>query len=721
MAAEAGDGKPQPGRRPRSRLIVRLGALLVAHSVLVSVVCCIAGSIAFLLLPVLAKNTYVSENALMPGSANPMFSSHDVVEANRFLKEILDRGSAKVTGTEIAKLIGQHVVDVGAELYYHKFHPHGNQFHPLHFFSSITNTMEMQYNSSCTLFGLNSVGIIRAPRGDGKEAIVLVTPYNSQNIGQSEALSLGLAFSIFSLLSRVTWLAKDIVWLAADSRYGEYTAVDSWLKDYHNPLFLSNSGKIGTGVCFEENILHLLDQLKVKGPGYNIFKRAGTMAAALVFKVIEKKEKEERDSLTIYAEASNGQMPNLDLINIVHYLAVHRQGLRVKIGSMHSLLKAAWLKFVGEMLQLFGKLTKHLNPKWKFDITSAEYVEGTATLASSIYYQALGVPTGSHGAFRDYQVDAITLELSPRFSLNNENNRSAFLLRGGRLIEGVIRSVNNLLEKFHQSFFLYFLTAPHKFVSVGVYMIPFALLLAPLPIVSAALFSGNDNLGVSTEKVNQEPGCIGSSDTELRSGSWKWLQAAKVVFMIHLWAIIVSLLPYVLSQFPLTTPIKLLLVWAALSICILLIFYLIFGACSTHCGWELLKSVMIAAASTGLSLMSIINFSTAQIGAMLIVPMCLLVQPLRKQMQAGVCRKAVLVICNLTIAVVGFPPVALLIAKGVCEDFGKAGVGGFWELAQLLWSWNSATYLYLLWIHLPCWVLCLHILLYPCIGRSSKA
>ncbi|KAK3183635.1 hypothetical protein Dsin_030921 [Dipteronia sinensis] len=45
---------------------------------------------------------------------------------------------------------------------------------------------------------------------------------------------------------------------------------------------------------------------------------------------------------------------------------------------------------------------------------------------------ALGVPTGPHGAFRDYQVDAITLEISPKYSFNNKDRRNDFLLQGGR-------------------------------------------------------------------------------------------------------------------------------------------------------------------------------------------------------------------------------------------------------------------------------------------------
>ncbi|XP_019702705.1 uncharacterized protein [Elaeis guineensis] len=603
---------------------------------------------------------------------------------------------------------------VGAEVYYHKFLPHKNQFHPLHFFSCTPNTVTVQNNSSCASFGVNSVGIIRAPRGDGKEAIVLVTPYNPWKIELSEALSLGLAFSIFSLLSQVSWLAKDVVWLAADSQFGEYTSVSAWLKDYHSPVFFSESRKMNVDVCHESNSHQDRNHITVKGENANAFRRAGTMAAALVLKVLEKKERQERDSLTIYAEASNGQMPNLDLINIVHYLAVHRQGLRVKIATIGSLLNSVWLRSVGEIVQRLCRVAKSLDPRWKYDITSADYVEGSATLASSMYHQAIGVPTGSHGAFRDYQVDAVTLELSPGFSLKNENSQSAFFLRGGRLIEGVIRSVNNLLEKFHQSFFLYFLTAPNKFVSVGVYMIAFALLIAPLPIVAVAPFSGKNEIRLSTDKGNQTPGYTCTDEIEISIGSWKWLHAAKVVFMTHLWAVIVLLLPYFMSQIPYISPTTSMLVWVAVATSALLILYLILGSpYSNDCEWVLLKSVMIAAAFIGLGLMSIINFSTAQIGALIVVPMCLIVRPLKRHKEVALCMRVMLMTCNLVLAVIGFPPTALLILKGLSEGFGRVGIGDFWVWAEFLWIWNSATYLYLLLVHLPCWALYVHILLHP--------
>jgi hypothetical protein len=52
-----------------------------------------------------------------------------------------------------------------------------------------------------------------------------------------------------------------------------------------------------------------------------------------------------------------------------------------------------------------------------------------------------------------------------------------------RLIESTVRSLNNLIERFHQSFYYYLLvTAPSagrstSFLSIGYYMIPFGAIL----------------------------------------------------------------------------------------------------------------------------------------------------------------------------------------------------------------------------------------------------
>ena len=44
-----------------------------------SVTCCIVGIVALLLLPALAKNTYISENALIPGILAVFSLTFDVI------------------------------------------------------------------------------------------------------------------------------------------------------------------------------------------------------------------------------------------------------------------------------------------------------------------------------------------------------------------------------------------------------------------------------------------------------------------------------------------------------------------------------------------------------------------------------------------------------------------------------------------------------------------
>ncbi|KAJ4832904.1 hypothetical protein Tsubulata_048204 [Turnera subulata] len=708
--------------KTKTRPIVRIGIFLISHSLLASVVCCTAGVVALLLLPVLAKNTYISENALMPGSASSMLSNWDISEANRLVKELsdLDSDSEEDAGIASRRILSNYMSNLGAEVGYHKFQPQLNQFHPLHFFSSPDSSIP-DHNLTYSSYGISVVGIIRAPRGDGKEAIVLVTPYNFGKNGRGDSFSLSIGYTVFSLLTRVTWLAKDIVWLIADSQYGEYAPVATWLRDYHSPVFTSTSGVDARSGGRGDGLYVLNENHFARRKISNGFRRAGTMAAALILKVGDRNSPFE-ETLTVFAEASNGQMPNLDLINVVNYLAVHRQGLHVKVEKFWSLVNSKWLEVLGGVFELVGDVARSLNPSWKFGIPAADYVDGAATLASSLYYQAVGIPTGPHGAFRDFQIDAITLELSPKVASFNKGRHNEFVLRSGRLIEGVIRSVNNLLEKFHQSFFLYLLTSPGKFVSVGVYMIAFALLVAPLPLVAASLYidATKVNLGLKNGKHTPTATLDGIGIT---FKSWKWLSAAKEVFVVHLWGAVVSLLPYFICQIPNCSPTTSFGIWVFLSIFSLLVLYLILGSPFSHVHapqpqnkeWAIVKSVTMSAVFIGLLLMSVVNFATAEFGALVIVPLCLIARPLKLDIKAAKMRSFLRVICNVVLCVVAFPPVSFFLLKGISEGFESINVGDFWNWMESLWAWNSATYIYIGMVHLPCWVLCMHVLLhYSC-------
>jgi glycosylphosphatidylinositol transamidase len=63
---------------------------------------------------------------------------------------------------------------------------------------------------------------------------------------------------------------------------------------------------------------------------------------------------------------------------------------------------------------------------------------------------------------------------------------------------------------------------------------------------------------------------------------------------------------------------------------------------------------------------------------------------------------------------VAFPPAAFFVVKTIFEGFDSINMGDFWNWMESLWAWNSATYIYIGMVHLPCWVLCLHILLHSC-------
>lgn len=59
----------------------------------------------------------------------------------------------------------------------------------------------------------------------------------------------------------------------------------------------------------------------------------------------------------------------------------------------------------------------------------------TESLSSFVFinfFQALGIPTGPHGAFRDYQVDAITLKVSPRVPADSKARQHDFFQRGAQ-------------------------------------------------------------------------------------------------------------------------------------------------------------------------------------------------------------------------------------------------------------------------------------------------
>ena len=143
------------------------------------------------------------------------------------------------------------------------------------------------------------------------------------------------------------------------------------------------------------------------------------------------------ESLHVVYDGINGQLPNLDLFNSAVHIASGQMGIGVALQRM-----------------------------WKHNDS---YRDRLQTMLRGMVSQGLGHASGPHSSFIPYHIDALTLQAVG----DGWQDEMAM----GRCVESTFRSLNNLLEHFHQSFFFYLLMQPQRFVSIGTYL-PSAMLVA---------------------------------------------------------------------------------------------------------------------------------------------------------------------------------------------------------------------------------------------------
>jgi glycosylphosphatidylinositol transamidase len=168
-----------------------------------------------------------------------------------------------------------------------------------------------------------------------------------------------------------------------DTEFGIHRGVSAWLRDYHEPsLAYEESSYNLISEVFSENDVSLLEETNMRD-----FKRAGVIAAGIVFKFQTSPGSGPGDSVKLYAEGSNGQMPNLDLINVVNNLAVYREGLHMNLDILEKMIEWKWLRVVGGSLETLGQIAAMINAGWKFSPPASEFVQGAATLCRSLTLQ----------------------------------------------------------------------------------------------------------------------------------------------------------------------------------------------------------------------------------------------------------------------------------------------------------------------------------------------
>lgn len=227
---------------------------------------------------------------------------------------------------------------------------------------------------------------------------------------------------MFVLEESKVW-ARDIVFVFMD---GDSRILEQWLEAYH-----SNN--------------------------MEVWIRAGSMQAALV---VDIKGTDCRDGFVaheLHIEGPDGLLPNLDLVNLVMRLGSYRG---VDFGS-----------FRHDQKQSRGMLG-FLNAK--------NYGSNLESLAKMSVRQAFGTSAALHGPFLRYSIDSVTISARARGNMDpNVAEKSVkdlfeyaalFLTLCCRIIESTIRSINNILEHLHQSFFFYLLPDAEHYVSISNYI-----------------------------------------------------------------------------------------------------------------------------------------------------------------------------------------------------------------------------------------------------------
>lgn len=157
-------------------------------------------------------------------------------------------------------------------------------------------TLNFPFGGGKAFTGKNIYGILRAPRIGSTEAIVLSIPYRPPNTAHTSitpSVPLLLAFADFA--RRQKYWSKDLIFVITDQ---EQLGMQAFLEAYYGE-----------------------DQSNILDSG-TLYGKAGNIIAAINFEI----QDFDVDFNNLKIEGLNGQLPNLDLHNLVVKLS-HKQGI----------------------------------------------------------------------------------------------------------------------------------------------------------------------------------------------------------------------------------------------------------------------------------------------------------------------------------------------------------------------------------------------------------
>lgn len=335
-----------------------------------------------------SRQTYVSENAILPGQVHTYFggSEHNIFRAYRQEAYTLSHWDEHDRNAALENILRENGLKAALQPY--RYTVAGEDIQ-----------------------GTNVYGVLQGPRADATEAMVLMAAWKNFD-GEVNYSGVALALTMARYFKRWSIWSKDIIVLIpADSTYGP----EAWVSAYHSTA---------ADITAARNV----SALPIK---------AGALQAAVALDYPIGPWGKRFDKLDVLYDGINGALPNLDLLNTAVSVASGQMGIGCSIHGM--------------------------------DSHSDSYRDRITTLAKGVMTQGSGHATGPHSAFVPYHVDAITLK-----TVGDGWHDEMSL---GRTTESVFRSINNLLEHLHQSFFFYILLNANRFVSIGNYL-PAAMLIA---------------------------------------------------------------------------------------------------------------------------------------------------------------------------------------------------------------------------------------------------
>uniref|UniRef100_A0AAV2JSD8 Exosome complex component RRP41 n=1 Tax=Knipowitschia caucasica TaxID=637954 RepID=A0AAV2JSD8_KNICA len=297
-------------------------------------------------------------------------------------------------------------------------------------------------------------------------------------------------------------------------------------------------------------------------------------------------------SLDLVLEGLNGQLPNLDLANLFH----------------------AFCQKIGVLCTIQGKLQRN-----DWDSVSG-YSHAVQTMMLMVMKQASGRPWGDHGLFLRYHIEAATIK-----GVNSFRQYKTDATTVGRLLEGMYRKLNNLLERLHQSYFFYLMPSLSHFVSIGYYMPAFGLL-------AAILFLRALDLWVQLTAPPPPPEDGIAHDKQSSPGVLSVLTPLVISHMTGaaLFVLPVRFQEVAVEHFPVSETEAVVLTVIAIYTAGLALphnTHRLLSGEGTEQGWRVLKLVAVLYLAVLLGCTALINFSLGFILALTLVPIAAFVTP----------------------------------------------------------------------------------------------